>query len=223
MKKVLFVLFFALLSQTVNSASISLNYSPCSIYFGDNSTNENIIRLEDGNKSWGFTDKMSNFYFSKISLAVISEPERLNIPGTDSRYASGGLFFDVMHKELLLRAVDLKYLESGGRMHAVTYVLGYMYQWFFTQTKEGFNFGIGIGLAKTYLYEGNFTKKSSDSDNPSPVFRASAGYKFLIGDSKFLDIGIDMNSPAVTYHKINNGDYKRFMHGGIYPYIGMNF
>ena len=130
MKKVLFVLFFALLSQSVNSASISFNYSPCSVYFGDNSTNENIIRLEDGDKSWGFTDKMGNCYFSKISLAVTSEPERLNIPNTDNRYASDGLFFDVMHKELLLRAVDLKYLESGGRMHAVTYVLGYMYQWF---------------------------------------------------------------------------------------------
>lgn len=128
-----------------------------------------------------------------------------------------------MHKELNFEPVDLKYLEAAGRMHAVTYSLGYMYQWFLTQTIVSFNFGIGIGLAKTYLYKGNFARKSTDSDNSSSVFRASAGYQFLISDSKFLNIVIDMNSPAVTYHKINNGNYKRFMHGGIYLYIGTSF
>lgn len=50
----------------------------------------------------------------------------------------------------------LPYIETGDRMHAVTYALRYMYQWFFAQTMKDFNFGIGIDLAKTYLYKGNF-------------------------------------------------------------------
>lgn len=209
------------ISITIDSFSMSaiFDYSPCSIYAGDNTQKEGSINLTDNN-GYGLTDRMGDFYFSKLSLSIISNPEKLDIPYTDNRYASYGIFFDVMHKEMDLEPVDIRYLENGGKTHVVTYAFGYSYRLFLYKTTEGLTIGLGVGLATTYFYKNNFSEKTG-CENTAPVFKAGMGYRIKTTDALFIDIGIEIISPALTYHKVEGDGYASFKHGGIYPYIGI--
>ena len=219
MRKIFFISILLLLTNAY-PANFNFSYSPGSLYFGGSNQSDSAINVEDN--GWGFVDRMGYFYFSKMSLSITSKPEKIDIPGTDNRFAVNGIFFDVMHKELKLEPVNIKYLEDGGRTHAVTYVLGYTYQWLFSESMDGFTFAAGIGLARTYFYSGSF-KERTGSDNIAPVCKIGMGYGIKTGDNLFLNFGFDLISPAITYHKERNGDYLYFLHGGIYPYIGICF
>lgn len=221
-KNIVFLItFFFVLYCDVSAAIISFNYSPASVYFGQSDKKTDSINLIEDN-AWNFTDRCGYFYFSKLSLSLTTNPEKINIPYTDNRYSANGLFFDVMHKEIKLESVNIKYLEDGGNTHAVTYILGYTYNIHFSESSEGFMINTGFGLAKTFFYKNSFGKHT-DCDNMAPVVKIGLSYKIKTTDNLLFSFGFDLTTPALTYHKVDGSNYSRFSHGGLYPYIGISF
>jgi len=221
-KNYLFILLlFLAMYCNASAAIISFNYSPASGYFGQTDQKPDSINLVEEN-AWNFTDKCGYFYFSKMSFSLTSNPEKINIPYTDNRYALNGLFIDVMHKAVELEPINIKYLENGGKTHAVTYLIGYTYNLLFSERSEGFMINTGFGLAKTFFYKNSFSERTG-SHNMAPVVKVGIGYKFKTMDNLLLNFGFDLITPASTYHKVENSNYSQFSHGGLYPYIGISF
>jgi len=221
-KKIAYIfLFFFVMYCKASAAIVSFNYSPASIYFGQSDQKPDSINLIEEN-ALNFTDKCGNFYFSKLSLSLTSNPEKIIIPHTDNRFAVNGLFFDVMHKTIELEPINIKYLENGGKAHAVTSLIGYTYNLLLSENSEGFMINMGFGLAKTFFYKNSFSERTG-CDNWAPVIKTGLGYKIKTIDNLLINIGFDLITPASTYHKVEGNNYSRFTHGGLYPYIGVSF
>lgn len=216
MKKILLFIQI-LITVNVYPAVISLDYSPTSVLI-TNKKDNGSINVE--NKVGPF-DKMGDIYFSRISFSLYTNPIKFDPPEnkTDYLMVLWGPFITLMHDNVNLEPVDIKYFEDGGKAHIVTGVLGLSLK---ALMSYGFFTELGLGFTSTSIFKDDFDRRSTGKDTDY-TFKLGIGYCIKAVKIPSFNLGVDIILPVNSYHKMNDSSYSRLKHGGIYPYIGISF
>lgn len=178
-------------------------------------------------------DKAGVFYFSRASLSIYGDPENVAVSdeiaekigeekasGARKNRHSWGIFFDFMHDEVKINPVDIKYFEDGGIVHFYTAALGLSYK---IITQNNFFSEYGFGITQTSMFGSSFEERSN-AERTDWFLKIGVGYRMNLTNTSFINLGIDLTAiPFNSYIKMNDGNFKRFEHVGIYPYVGIGF